>query len=279
MIAVQKEAPSPSLRFPYRLAIASGKGGVGKTSVSINLAIALQKSGRQVSLIDADLGLANVDIALGLRPRYDLSQWLSGQGSLNQLFVEGPFGLKILPAVSGCSELASLDEVRRQQLLNQVEQEQSQADFSLMDVGAGVDPVALGFAASADQVIVVVTDTPTSLADSYALIKILNRERSVRNVQILANMTDQTSGIEIYNRLSQAAERFLDLNLGFLGSIPRDDLFSTSLKRRRSLLETFPKSEGALALKFVAEQVDKLSGNRNSSDLETARVTNVRLLA
>lgn len=279
MIAVQEKARHPMLSGPFRLAIASGKGGVGKTSLSINLAIALQKMSRQVTLIDADLGLANVDIALGLKPRYDLSQWLTGQGSLEQLFVEGPLGLKVLPAVSGCSELASLDEVRRQQLLKQLEQEQNKADFSLMDVGAGIDSVALDFAASADQVIVVVTDTPTSLADSYALIKILNRERSVANVQILANMTDQTSGIEIYNRLSQASARFLNLNIGFLGSIPRDDLFSTSLKRRRSLLEAFPKSEGAQALKFVAAQVDKLSGNRNSSDLETARATNVRLLA
>lgn len=264
---------------PIRLAIASGKGGVGKTSVSINLAIALQKRGRQVTLVDADLGLANVDIALGLKPRYDLSQWLSNEETVRDLFIEGPAGLKILPAVSGSSQLANLSDAQRCELQAQIELENRQADFCVTDVGAGIDPLALSFASSADKVIVVVTDTPTSLADSYALIKILNREHGVSDIQILANMTNRTAGVEIFNRLSQSAMRFLSLELSFLGSIPRDELFSRALRSRRSLVEAFPKSDGAQALKFVAEQVDRLLDYRNSSSLPDKKVTKLRLFA
>lgn len=268
-----------SAKEPFCLAVASGKGGVGKTSVSINLAIALQQLGRKVSLMDCDLGLANVDIALGLKPRYDLSQWLTEGKSLQGLFVEGPGGLKVLPAVSGNSQLASLNEQQRKDLLEQIALVNHEVDFCLMDIGAGIDPVALDFSATVDQVIVVVTDTPTSLADSYALIKILNRERGVRQIQILANMTTAVAGVEIFNRLSQAANRFLDLPLHYLGCIPRDELFSLALQRRRSLVESFPKSEGAEALKFVARQVDRLSEKRDSSDQPAEKATHLRLLA
>lgn len=264
---------------PVRLAIASGKGGVGKTSLSINLAIALQRLGRSVTLVDADFGLANVDIALGLKPRYDLSQWFDGEATLNGMFLDGPAGLKILPAVSGNSKLASLNEPQRKELQRQIELENQKADFCLMDIGAGIDPVALDFASSVDQVIVVVTDTPTSLADSYALIKILHREHQVSAVQVLANMTNRTAGVEIYNRLCRSAKRFLNLEPKFLGTIPRDELFSAALKRRCSLIETFPKSEGALALKFVAQQVDKFSESRSSSSSISNNVTKLRLLA
>jgi len=184
------------------IAVTSGKGGVGKTNVSVNLGISLASMGRNVMLMDADLGLANVDVLLGLRPRFNLSHVISGERPLDEVLVDGPEGLKIVPASSGVSSMAALAPAEHAGVIRAFSELKQPLDVLLIDTAAGISDSVIAYTKAAQEVIVVLCDEPTSITDAYALIKLLNREYDIHRFRVLANMVSSVqTGNELYRKI------------------------------------------------------------------------------
>ena len=239
------------------IAVSSGKGGVGKTNVSVNLAASLAKDGKEVLLLDADLGLANVDVLLGLNPAYDLSHVISGERSLDEVIIDGPANLKVIPASSGVSRMANLTAREQAGLINAFNELGHAIDVMVIDTAAGISESVVNFCSASQEVVVVVCDEPASITDAYAFIKVMSREHQVERFQILANMTHTThEGRELFNKLSKASERFLDVMLTFMGTVPYDERLRKAVQHQRAVVEAFPRSPSALAFKRIARQID-----------------------
>lgn len=250
------------------MSITSGKGGVGKTNVVVNLALELARLGRKVLLIDADLGLANVDVVLGLAPKYSIHDVIQGEKTLQEVVVEGPLGVKILPASSGVSELAQLSNEEKLMILQELDAYDTDADTVLIDTAAGISDMVLYFNTAAQERVVVATGEPTSLTDAYALIKVLYTQRQERRFKILVNnVPDARAAKEVYRKLAMAADHFLGgLSLDYLGFIPSDPSVNKSVMQQRALVEAYPNSPAAQAIKRLAIDlvnmpVEQTSGN------------------
>lgn len=243
------------------IAITSGKGGVGKTNVSINLAVSLAKLGRSVVLFDADLGLANVDIALGLKPKYDIRHVISGERTLEEIIVEGPCGIRIVPASSGVSGMATLTRQQQAGLIRTFSELSFAVDDLIVDTSAGIETSVLTFASACQDVVVVVCDEPSSITDAYALIKVLSKEHEVRGFHILANMADNDmQGRQLFDKISRVTDRFLDVQLGYLGAIPRDDYLRKAVQQQNAVVQSYPRSKSAQALVKLASHINENMG-------------------
>lgn len=243
------------------LAIASGKGGVGKTNTSLNLAMSLAVEGYKVLLMDADLGMANIDVMLNLRPRYDLLHVLTGEKSLAEIIIEGPLGVGIIPASSGISRMANLDRKTHAGLFAAFDELERHTDFLIIDTAAGISNSVISFSSAASEVIVVVCDEPASLTDAYALIKVLNQDHGIQRFQILANMvTSSVHGKRIYSKLTSVADKFLNVSLGFLGSVPHDNALKKAVQNQTSVAILSPHSPSAVAFQGIAKKLASLSG-------------------
>jgi flagellar biosynthesis protein FlhG len=251
------------------IAVTSGKGGVGKTNVAVNLAVSLARQGREVVLFDADLGLASVDIALGLRPRFDIRHVLSGEKTLEDILLSGPEGIRVVPAASGVSSLVDLSLGERVGLVNAFSELSVPVDTLIVDTGAGIDSSVLTFASACDVIIVVICDEPTSVTDAYALMKLLHTERGVKEFQLLANMVEHPDqGRQLYAKLHRVTERFLDVRLGYLGAVPRDGYLRRAVQRQGAVVQLYPRSHAARALVQVAGSIDfNTAGSRASRGL------------
>jgi len=259
--AVQKEQASSG---PRAIAVASGKGGVGKTSLSVNLALCLAQMGRGVTLFDADLGMANVEVMLGLIPPYSLYEVLYEDKTLEEITVQGPLGINIISGGSGFMEMANLDHTRRKRLLEMLNQFCGRDDFVLIDTGAGINKNVLGFVAAAGEVIIVVTPEPTSLTDAYALIKILANFKVHSEVHLVVNRaSDRREAMRTLGRISAATGRFLDIKLNSLGWIPEDRTVSQAIKSQQPFFLTSPNSSASRSVAGIAEFL--LEGVRPSS--------------
>jgi flagellar biosynthesis protein FlhG len=251
--AVAMKAPGRSIRV---VAVTSGKGGVGKTNVTANLAVALAHLGRRVMVLDADLGLGNLDVLLGLTPPYSLADVLNGQRRLRDVLVSGPGGITVLPAGSGFQNLTALTDTQMRELQSEMDDLQEQTDVLLIDTGAGIGRNVTSFATMAQDIIVVVAPEPTSLTDAYALMKVLSTQHSERRFRLLVSMTrTPTDGRDVYRKLSLVAERFLHISIDFLGSIPYDHRLVEAVCQQRPLVELYPQSKAAQAFLGLAHDV------------------------
>ncbi len=241
------------------LAVTGGKGGVGKTSVSINLGIALAERGRRVVLLDADLGLANVDVLLGLRPKRNLADVLAGDCGLADILIDGPGGLRIIPASSGTQSMVTLGRREHAGLISAFSEIAAEMDVLIVDTAAGISDSVLSFVRAAQESLVVVCDEPSSLADAYALIKLLSRDHGMQRFRIVANMVrGSQEGVQLFNKLSQVCDRFLDVTLHHAGDIPYDDMVRKCIQRQRPVVLGAPRSRAAAAFRELAARVEKL---------------------
>jgi len=235
------------------ITVTGGKGGVGKTNVTLSMAISMAKQGKRVMVLDADLGLANVDVMLGLRAGRNLSHVLAGVCDLKDIIVEGPYGVKIIPASSGTQNMAELTAAQHMGLIRAFSSLEDDIDVLLVDTAAGISDMVLSFSRAAQDVLVVVCDEPTSITDAYALIKILSRQYDVQRFKIVANMVrSYREGRELYAKLTRVTERFLDANLELVACVPLDDRVRQSVKRQKIVVDAFPRSPAALALTSLA---------------------------
>lgn len=242
-----------SFAVPRAVAVASGKGGVGKTSLSVNLALCLAKMGNRVTLFDADLGMANAEVLLGLVPPFSLYEVLYEDKTLEEITVQGPLGIKVISGGSGFLELANLDQNRRQRLIRMLNQFGSQDDFILIDTGAGINKNVLGFVAAAGEVIIVVTPEPTSLTDAYALIKVLANFKVHSEVHLVVNRaSDKREAMRTLGRISAATGRFLEIKLNNLGWIPEDRAVSQAIKSQQPYFLSSPNSSASRGVAGIA---------------------------
>jgi flagellar biosynthesis protein FlhG len=246
---------------PVRVvAVASGKGGVGKTNVSVNLAVALAEMGRRAMLLDADLGLANIDVLLGLQPRFTLSDVVEGRCSLEDTFLEGPLGITVVPAASGKRRMAELSFSEHAGLIRAFSSMDRELDALIVDTAAGISGSVCNFAEAAQEVIVVVCNEPTSITDAYALIKVLSREHGVERVQVLANSVRSAhEGRELYEKLARVSERFLDVTLASLGAVPFDDWLRRAVQKQQAVVQAYPSSPSSAAFRNVARRLEQLA--------------------
>jgi flagellar biosynthesis protein FlhG len=247
------------------IAVTSGKGGVGKTNVSVNLSVAMAQRGRRTLLFDADLALANVDLMLGLKPRGDLSQVLDGQLDLEDILLEGPEGVRIVPATSGISRLAELGAREQSGLISAFSTLPISVDVLIVDTAAGIDGRVLGFCQAAHEVLVVVCDEPASITDAYALMKVLSQERGVRRFQVLANaVTSSEHGTRLYRKLLAACDRFLQVSMGYAGCVPEDPWLRRAVRAQQAVVQAYPSCSSARAFKELAARADNWPVNRES---------------
>jgi len=250
-------------RGPRAIAVASGKGGVGKTSLTVNLALCLARMGVRVTLFDADLGLANAEVMMGLTPRYSLYEVLYGDKTIEEITVQGPLGINVISGGSGFMEMANLDHARRQWLVKMFNRFSGHGEVLLIDNGAGINKNVLSFVAAAGEVIIVVTPDPTSLTDAYALIKVLANYKVHSEVYLVVNRaTDKREAANTLNRIRTVAGRFLDIKINDLGWIPEDKSVIQAIKKQQPFFLTSP---GSPASRSVAGMAQFLIGGERPS--------------
>jgi flagellar biosynthesis protein FlhG len=223
------------------IAITSGKGGVGKTNIVANLGYALCKAGQRVLIFDADLGLGNLDVLLGLAPRYNLSHVIEGKKTLSEIIVSGPGNLKILPASSGIQELTKLTSVQKLEIFNELNALLLDFDTVLIDTAAGISSNVLYFNVSANEIIVVVTPEPTSITDAYALMKILSVKYQEKYFRLIVNLAKNSKEAdEVSRQLSLVADRFLDVTIEYFGNVLVDEKVKAGVRKQKVVCEMAP---------------------------------------
>jgi flagellar biosynthesis protein FlhG len=261
--------------------VTGGKGGVGKTTVSANLAVAIAAKGREVMLLDADLGLANVDVLLGLHSRFHLGHVVNGDCSLEDAIVTGPHGLQVVPAASGIRRMTSLSAAEHAGLIQAFSDLYHSVDVLVIDTAAGIHDSVVTFSQAAHHVLIVVCDEPASITDAYALIKVLSREHGVQRFQILANQTRRAGeGQELFQKIQRVCDRFLSVTLEFAGAVPYDDHLRRAVQRQTAVVEAFPSSISSAALKNLAIKADKWSvpqGARGHLEFFVERMVGTRI--
>lgn len=264
---VLRMSPSGVTGKPVQvIAVTGGKGGVGKSSVAINLGIGLSARGRRVVLLDADLGLANIDVLLGLRAKRNLADVISGDCGLADIMLDGPCGVRIIPESSGTQSMVSLSRAEHAGLIHAFSDIADTMDVLIVDTAAGISDSVVSFVRAAQECLVVVCNEPSSIADSYALMKLLHKEYGMHRFRILPNMVrSPQEGSALFHKLEQVCERFLDVMLVQVGSIPYDDTVRRCIQRQRAVLDAAPRSKAAMAFRELAERMDALPVSASAS--------------
>jgi len=245
--------------FTRVLAVTSGKGGVGKTNVVANLGFAFTKLGKKVLILDADLGLANIDVLLGLTPKFNFSHVLQGRKTISEIMIEGPEGMKILPASSGVQELTALTEEQKMQLINELDGLDGSIDILLIDTAAGISSNVVYFNLAAQEIVVVASPEPTSITDAYALIKVLSTRYSEKHFKLIINyVSSPKEAEEVVHNLQITAERFLNVSIDYLGHILRDENVVRAVRRQKLVVELYPESKASKCFFQIANKISSL---------------------
>ncbi len=265
------------------IAVTGGKGGVGKTCASINLSVALAHAGQRVLLLDADLGLANVDVLLGLHPRYNLSHVLSAECALEDIVCEAPEGVRVVPAASGRRQMADLCPAEHAGLISAFSELAIDFDALVIDTAAGIANSVISFAQASQKVVVVVCDEPASITDAYALIKVLSSDYEVRQFQVLTSMTGGAAeGRLLHEKLSRATERFLDVRMEHFGNVAFDEFQRRAVQRQQPVAGVFPSATTSLAFRGLADKVlgwEAVGGSRGRLEFFAERLIQSQMVA
>ena len=250
------------------LSILSGKGGVGKTSMALNLAFGLYEMNQNTLLVDCDLGLANLDVMLGISPEKSFHDILNLSSSIEESICKlEKKGLDLIPAASGVTDIMVLDEDRQRMVVEKMNKSVGKYNYLIMDLGAGMSPTVLSFARMTHRRIVVITPEPTSLTDAYALIKVLYTRHDIKDFQILVNMAEsEDEAVAGYERLRAACERFLDLPIEYIGFARRDPVVPESVRRQKAFVRNAPDSPVSRDIRRILENLIKLRED-NRTDL------------
>lgn len=242
---------------PRVISVTSGKGGVGKTNIVGNLALAFSAMGQRVLIIDADLGLANIDIIFNVHPEFNIGHVISGEKQLKDIVVTTDDGIRIIPAGSGLSGLAELTEGQKLNLLSEFESYDDVADIVLIDTGAGISSNVIYFNLAADECIIIVTPEPTSITDAYAMIKVMATQHGAKHFKLLVNMADESKEAKrVFFTIHQAADKFLKgIVIEYLGFIPADKCLKQAVINRKTVVTAYPGSESSRSLKKVARMM------------------------
>ncbi len=255
----ETRTPGQTAISPKRvIAVTSGKGGVGKTNVSINLALGLAALERRVLVLDADLGMANVDVMLGLRPEKTLADVMEGTCELQDIILQGPKNVKIIPASSGIKRMADLSVTEHAGMIYAFSALSEMTDVLIIDTAAGISDSVVNFCTAAQEIVVVVCNEPASITDAYAMIKVLNTQYKQNHFRVLVNMAHSANeGVKLFQKLVEVTERFLNVSLELIGTIPYDPNIRKAVQRQKAVIEYLPQSSSSLAFKKLAEEADK----------------------
>jgi flagellar biosynthesis protein FlhG len=246
-------------KFPQVIGVASGKGGAGKTTVAINLAVALALRGHKVMLLDADLGMANAQIALGAHAPFNISHVLNGSKTLEEVMVTTAQGVRLVPGASGLRNIAALESAQIATMIRSFDSLDEPVDYLVVDVAAGIAPAVLEFMAACQRRFVVVCDQPSSIADAYGLIKVMSTEQSLDEIYLIPNMVGSAQeGRQLYRRLNDVCARFLGVSIRYLHAIEGDELVLQALRKYQSVLDYAPGSAASRDFRALAEALDQL---------------------
>lgn len=241
------------------IGVASGKGGVGKTTVSINLAVALAQRGHKVMLLDADLGMANAQIALGTVAPFNIGHVLRGEKTLEEVIVTTQQGVRLVPGASGLRDIAALDTVQIAGMVHAFDSLQEQVDYLVVDVAAGIAPAVLEFMSACQRRFVVVCDQPASIADAYGLIKVMSTEQGLDEIYLIPNMVaDAQQGKQLYRRMNDVCNRFLGISIRYAHAIQSDEMVLQALRKYQSVLDFAPGCAASRDFRLLAESIDQL---------------------
>jgi flagellar biosynthesis protein FlhG len=239
------------------VAISGGKGGVGKTNVAINLSVVLAQIGQRVAILDADFGLANIDVLLGLKSTLTIEHVLAGECSLQDIMLTGPAGIKILPASSGTRQLTMLGSLEHAGLIRAFSELSEQLDVLIVDTAAGISDSVVNFVSAAHEVLMVVCNEPGSITDAYALIKLLHRDFDRSRFRVLANMVaDEQEGQQLFAKLDAVCQQFMSVSLLYAGSVPFDEHLREAVRQQTPVVLAAPSSRSARSLRSLADHVN-----------------------
>ncbi|HBY20228.1 MAG: hypothetical protein A2Y24_08860 [Clostridiales bacterium GWE2_32_10] len=250
------------------VAITSGKGGVGKTNVALNLAIEFNASGKKVIILDGDLGLANIEVLLGTMPKYNLSDVIFGRKIITDIITEGPNDVKFISGGSGIGELTRLTEIQIKNFAQNLNLLDKIVDIIIIDTGAGISDTVMTFLSIADEVILVTTPEPTAITDAYALLKVFSDKVKGNdiNIKLVVNrVRDEREGHRVYEKIKKVTDKFLNINMENIGSLPDDENLEKSVRRQQAVIVRYPKSDVSKALKNVSEKILDIKGDVNSN--------------
>lgn len=239
------------------LAVSSGKGGVGKTNIVANLAYALSKNGREVLVVDADLGLNNIDILLGLAPKFHIGHVLSGEKNVEDIIISGPGDIHLLPAGDGLEELTQLDSEKKIVLMDELDRVSSKYDFLIFDTGAGISSNVTYFCTAAHEILLIATTEPTSLTDVYALIKVLNKNHAQKYFRIIINsVVSEREAQVVFRNLTRVTDKFLkDVSLEYMGYILSDPNVPKAVRQQKPFMELYPYSKVSQCMSDLTKKI------------------------
>jgi flagellar biosynthesis protein FlhG len=263
---IKGELPGNERNSPVQvIAVTSGKGGVGKTNVVANLGYALTRLNKRVLILDADMGLANMDVILGLSPKYNLQHVLNGEKTISEVIISGPGGMKILPASSGVQELSDLSKAQKLCLLSELNSLYDETDVLLIDTSAGISSNVMYFNMAAQEILIVVSPEPTSITDAYAMMKVLFLKHSENHFRLLVNSArNAEEAREVFNNLSLVGQKFLNLSIDYWGYIMQDDHVAKAVRQQKALVERYPHSPASRCFSDLAKIVCENRPNTSS---------------